>query len=235
MRGLADIQVTLYDIFGYLFVGLVAVASLWILGWALVFPDAALREPPLSSSEWLAVLIVGYVVGHLVQAIANKVFERPSLKPKAREAWEWMPVELRKKILERLDVPKPGADAPAKDQEAFASKVYELCDIVVAQDGDAGGDRQIYQYREGFYRGLTVAFLFGFVAVLTRALHNGQALIGPGERHVVSGSEYVFALAVLGVASRLAYRRYLRFFEYKLHNAFASFAVATGLIRVSKS
>jgi hypothetical protein len=235
VKGLADVQVTLYDIFGYLFVGLVAVASIWILGWALVFPDAALREPHLSSSEWLALSIVAYISGHLVQAIANMVFERTSLKPKGFEAWNWMPPELRKKISQKVGVPMPAKKAPSQEKEDFAVKVLELCDIVVTQDSDAGGDRDIYQYREGFYRGLTVAFSFGVAAVVIRALHSGDGLIGPHARHVVTGWEYLLVVAILGVASWLSYQRYLRFFNYKWHNAFGSFAVATGLISVPKS
>lgn len=230
VKGLADIQVTLYDIFGYLFVGLVAGASLWILGWALVFPHAALRDPKLSSSEWLAAVIAAYIVGHLVQAVANLVFERASLMPKAYVAWMWMPKDLRSGIVKKLDLTAPEEGARAPDKEKFALDAYELCDIVVTQNANAGGDRQVYQYREGFYRGLTVAFFGGFVAVLLRALHNGQAVIGPHAQHIVTGWEYLVALAVLATAAWLSYHRYLRFFDYKLHNAFGSFAVSAGLI-----
>jgi hypothetical protein len=227
MKGLADIQVTLYDIFGYLLVGLAAFASLSVLTWALVFPTARLREPHLTSADWFAVLVVSYILGHLVQAVANALTERfPSLAPKAREALAWIPCH--KKITEKVLLEEPCKDASDKDKEAHAYKVFELCDIVVAQKGVAGGDREIYQYREGFYRGLAVSFSLGFAAVFIRAVHSGNAVIGKHDKHVVTGWEYFLVLVVLAAAIALTYHRYLRFFNLKWHNTLGAFAVLTG-------
>jgi hypothetical protein len=230
MKGLADIQVTLYDIFGYLLVGLAAFASLSVFTWALVFPTGALREPHLTSAEWFAVLVVSYILGHLVQGVANALTEHyPSLAPKAREALAWIPCH--KKITEKVLLEEPSKDAPDKDKEAHAYKVFGLCEIVVAQKGRAG-DREIYQYREGFYRGLAVSFSLGFAAVVIRAVHSGNAVIGNHvqHQHVVTGWEYGLVLFVLAAAIVLAYRRYLLFFKLKWHNTLGAFAVLTDLI-----
>lgn len=233
MKGLADVQVTLYDIFGYFLVGIVAVCSLSIFGWAVLFPGGHLTEPSLSSSAWFAVLIASYIVGHLIQAIANKVFEHSSLKPLAHEAWEWMPAQLRAGIVTHAKAGTLPATADPAVKEAYAFKLFEVCDIVDSQKAVAGGDREIYQYREGFYRGLTIAFALGIVAVAFRAFHTGDAIVG--RHHKVTNLEYALLFALLALGTSLAYHRYKRFFGLKLHNAYGSFALITGVIELPKS
>ena len=223
MPGLSDLRVTLYDVFGYLLPGLVAFGAVTIFVWAAVFPTASLDEPHLSSAEWIGVLLTSYMLGHLVQAITGLI---AAFRGKAAAALDWFPLT---DIGQKVGVPALPAGSNAAAAEARAEKIYELCDIAVAQKGSTG-DREIYQYREGFYRGLTVSLVLGLLAVVVRAIVTGDALVG--KHHFVTSGEYFLACGVLIVAAILAFRRYRLFFNLKVHNTFGAFAVHSGLIHL---
>src|SRR3977135_2854446 len=67
---LKDIQVTLYDIFGYLVPGFVSLAALVIPFWGFSFPTIPLPFQ-VFSEHGLATGVAAYVIGHMTQAIAN--------------------------------------------------------------------------------------------------------------------------------------------------------------------
>ena len=229
MPGLGDVRITLYDVFGYLLPGLVTFAAVSIFVWALVFPRAALTTPHLNGPEWIAVVVAAYVLGHLVQAVADWIIEQPGLQPQGRKALEWVPLE--KKIARKVHEPAPEDNATDAKKDEWARKIYELCDIVVSQKGQTG-DREIYQYREGFYRGLSVALVLTLVAVIVRGLVSGDAIVG--KHHAITGGEYFLVCAVLAAAAFLSWQRFLHFFALKWHNAVWSFAVVAGMIGFPK-
>ncbi len=70
---LQAIQVTLYDVFGYLLPGFVFLAAILVAFWALCFPGAPLPWPPVIQADWLVVGIPAYVAGHLAHALANLI------------------------------------------------------------------------------------------------------------------------------------------------------------------
>lgn len=227
MPGLSEVRVTLYDVFGYLLPGLVAFGAVTIFVWATVFPSAALHEPKLSSSEWIGVLLASYVLGHLVQAVANMA---APLRGRAQAALDWSPFDTE--IACAVHVPPLSGNPTDAERDARARRIFELCDIAVSQKGTTA-DREMYQYREGFYRGLAASFVLGLVAVVVRAAVGGNALVG--KTHLVTGGEYLLACVFLAVAASLAYHRYARFFEYKLHNTFGAFAVLAGLVELPRA
>jgi hypothetical protein len=205
-----------------LFPGLVALGALTIFSWAVFAPGAALSTPKLSGAWWIAIFVCSYILGHLVQAVANMI---PWLRPKSYDALAWTQHETTtpaKLGLHRRD---------GEDHGAYASRAFEAADIVVAQRGNTD-DRQIYQYREGFYRGLTMSFALALVAVIVRALHDGDAFIA--QHHFITSGEYAFAASLLFVAALLSHHRYLRFSAFKLHNTFVAFALLDGEIQLPK-
>jgi hypothetical protein len=224
MKGLADIQVTLYDIFGYLLPGLVTLGALTIFSWAVFAAGTGLSTPRLSGAWWIAIFVASYLLGHLIQAIANLAAARIArFGPSALAALDWAPHGSA--IPDRLGFgTRPDAKA-----ELWAQQVIEAADVIVAQDGKTE-DRTVYQYREGFYRGLTVAFTLAFAAVVVRAFVGGDALLG---RHTfITTGEYSFAAATLFLAVVLSHNRWHRFYGYKAHNTLVAFASLVGLIAV---
>ena len=137
MEGFADIQVTLYDIFGYLLPGLVALGSITIFCWAAFTPASALTTPKLSGAWWIAVFVTSYILGNLVQAIANML---PYLQPRIEASLSW--TQHGDALASKLGLSKHEHET----HESFAQRVFEAADIVVAQRGNTD-DRQIYQYR----------------------------------------------------------------------------------------
>src|SRR5260370_5675991 len=74
-----DLQVTLYDVFGYLLPGIVFVAALATLFWAIFFPQPALKVDLPTAEVWIVFLVSAYVAGHMAQALGNLiVWFRPS-------------------------------------------------------------------------------------------------------------------------------------------------------------
>ncbi len=212
MPGLADVKVTLYDIFGYLFPGLVALAGLGIFGWSLFWPKHPLHAFVKGGAGWFALIVTGYIVGHLVQAIANRLELSPEQK-----LFNALPEGLQHEVEAGTKV--------TGDAAGFWN--YLICDTAIAQNGSTG-DREIYQYREGFYRGLAVAFPIVVVALFVRLGRDGAAVKSGHTVHTLS-SGVLWALAITAfLAAVLAWDRYRRFQKYKINNAFLGYLVLDG-------
>jgi hypothetical protein len=214
--GLTDVKVTLYDIFGYLLPGLVALGALGTLAWSLFWPRHPLHAFVKGGAGWFALIVTGYVIGHLVQAVANWLAEElagpdpESERRPEKRAFSKLPQGLRDKIEAGTKVKKN------------ARLNYRICDTVLGQSS-VTGDREMYQYREGFYRGLVVALPLAFAAMLVRLGRDGAAVKSGQTVHTLS-SGVLGALAItLGVAALLAWGRYRRFQEYKINNAFLGY------------
>jgi hypothetical protein len=72
---LRDIEVTLYDIFGYLLPGCVSLVALFIIIRTIVFPDKALPYSQPTTFAVTVFLILAYYAGHIVHAIADQLEE----------------------------------------------------------------------------------------------------------------------------------------------------------------
>lgn len=68
-----ELQTTLYDLFGYLIPGFVATAALVALFWCLFQPDQPLLTVDLNWFVVILVSIAAYMLGHVVQAVANRL------------------------------------------------------------------------------------------------------------------------------------------------------------------
>jgi hypothetical protein len=73
---LKDIQLTLYDVFGYLLPGGLALVAIMIVFWASFCSAYPVVIERSGFEVWVAVSIVAYVLGHIVQGIANTVTDR---------------------------------------------------------------------------------------------------------------------------------------------------------------
>lgn len=103
-----------------------------------------------------------------------------------------------------------------------AKDIFVLCDQALLHHG-SNGEREIFIYREGFYRGSSVALAFLGLALLVRMLHSPVA-ISVGCRFVdLHRSQIFLAACFSGFGAWLAYRRYLRFREYKIKTCLLRF------------
>lgn len=222
---LKDLQVTLYDVFGYFLPGCICAVALGILFWSVIMPDTALSPPQTVVAGWLIVgVLVAYTAGHMVQAIANVLmrFFRKYL------------LSVEELMLSKLD--KGGiSDALTSSAKAKASlllhvdekvldpnTLYCICDEAVVQFGVVT-DRDVYIYREGFYRGLTISFSLLCVSLVIRMLVPGAFFNLSGTQLLNATSMLLFGAATSLVAAGLSFGRYRRFGRYRVKQALLGF------------
>ncbi len=219
-----DLQVTLYEVFGYLIPGMVNLVALAVLFWALFFPAQVVAFDIPTGELWVAFLVVAYIAGHMAQAVGNLVEKR--IKPVEQLVIEnTAPDRFPQTVVD-------GCKAKAKEltgadvSGAPARWLYRVCDDAVMRSGKIG-EREIYIYREGFYRGIFVSFSVMAVACVALCIR----LFSVTERQVmlakaqwgVTQWQLVFFAVVSVIWAWLSFRRYRRFGEYRTTHALLGF------------
>ncbi len=208
-----DLQVTLYEVFGYLLPGGIFAGALAVAFLALFFPTNTFTFDLHSTEGWVTVLALCYVSGHMAQAIANQVVK----------LWKWdetkiveqLPQEIRDTVTEKLK-----AVVGEKATTLAPRWMYELCDDAVIRSGKIG-EREIYVYREGFYRGVFVGSgLMGLACVmlLIRLWFENPHTVTI-DTWAVTPSQLLFIIPVSAAFSYLALRRYWRFMDYRVRHS----------------
>jgi hypothetical protein len=212
-----ELQVTLYEIFGYLVPGAISLAAVSILYWTF-FVAHPCDLDSITTSGWWGLAAVSYVAGHLTQALTNNLFLR----------WRKPTVSL---VLEKgspLSLPQNVSDAAQEFACSIFKQpggtalppavVYDVCDTFVQQKGKTES-RDIYIYREGFYRGMFLATGLLAAAMIWRAFCQDSRLIVSGKFIHFSSWELVAFACVFAIASILFFQRYRRFGKYLIANS----------------
>lgn len=222
---LRNIKVTLYDIFGYLLPGAVFLAGMAILFWAIYIPRTTLLPVRLTIEIWVLVLLLAYFSGHIVQALGNLLMNpfpsTESLVLSKNRAGS-LPDALVQSAKSKASV-MLGVDL----KDISPEWLFRICDETVVQCG-AIGDREVYQYREGFYRGLTVSFLVLFLSLTVRTAVPGTSLKLLDNLQAISGSILLFFILISLAGSLLAFLRYRRFAKYRVEQAIIGFLALQG-------
>jgi hypothetical protein len=217
-----DLQITLYEIFGYLLPGMVMFSSLLLLFWAIFFPTPSIGFDLKTTEVWLAFLVFSYVAGHMGQAVGNLIQKRISSAEKLvlGQNGELSPAVLKafkEKAAKAYEV-----DVGALDEYWL----FRLCDDAVLRSGKLG-EREIFQYREGFYRGTAVGFASLTVACLAFVVRlwfvDGHSLKITGSDWSLTPWQFLFVALVAGAFSILAFLRYRRFGAYRVTHAMLGF------------
>lgn len=217
-----DLQITLYEIFGYLLPGMVLFTSLLLVFWAIYFPTPSIGFDLKTTEVWLAFLLFSYVAGHMGQAVGNLIQKRISSAEKLVLGQNG---ELSPAVL------KACKDKAAKTYEVDVTALdeywlFRLCDDAVLRSGKLG-EREIFQYREGFYRGTAVGFAALSVASLCFMVRlwfvEGHSLKVTGADWSLTPWQFLFIALVALVFSVLAFQRYRRFGAYRVTHAMLGF------------
>jgi len=118
----------------------------------------------------------------------------------------------------QITAAKSGAELPTINEEWL----YRLCAEAVNQRGKPG-DRNVYVYREGFYRGLWVAFLLIFVSL---CLRHSVPTANIQIRETIYDINYgliPFSIPVTFVFSVMCFSRYRRFGKYRVSQGMLGF------------
>ncbi len=219
---LNDFQATLYDTFGYLLPGIVFLTALAILFWAIYLPTYSLGYVDLSFQMIAALLLLAYFFGHLNQALGNlltKVFRSPEEVVLSKGQSGSMPYHLVHGAKTRASA-LVGIDL----SEIKPEWLFRICDEMLVQRGVCT-DREIYQYREGFYRGLIVSFFALTVSLIVRTVIPGASLKLAGSVQAMTTPELLFFILLSASGVWLSFRRYRRFSRYRVSHAIIGFLV----------
>jgi len=212
-----DLKISLYDLFGFFFPGAAFSLAFVILTWSIFFPKVTHFSPNINTTTWTILILIAYLAGHMVQAIANLIF--PSKKSIERS----MKDEFMSK--EFLDLARTEACTLLYGPglvEIDDIHLYRICDEILCQKGKSES-RSIYEYREGFYRGLSISFFLLALAPLPRAVVSGATVWL--NTIPISWKLLLFIQIISLAISVLFYFRYRRFSDYKIREAILGFLV----------
>jgi hypothetical protein len=216
-----QIELTLYEIFGYLVPGAVFAGGIGLLFWAIFFPQSSIEFDLKTPEVWISFLVAAYLAGHVVQALGNQLLRAFTQTEKLIAAKKTsFPAKLVEQCRHKI---KEWTNADATD---FPGQwVYRVCDEAVVRSGKVG-DRDLFIYREGFYRGTSMGMIWmclGMTAMIVRLWFfeaDGKAIkIGSVE---LTLWRLVFLAAISLGAARLLWLRYWRFAEYRVTQALVS-------------
>jgi hypothetical protein len=217
-----NVQITLYEIFGYFLPGVVATSAVGILFWSCFYPDAALPLQRVPFEIWAAAGIIAYFVGHLTHAVADLFLGRPENKALDAGPSSATPEDIPSAL--REVAPKKAAEMMSVNPEQINNALlFSICDETLAQSGEIG-DREIYQYRGGFYKGMTVSFVLLVLGGLFRIFHSTTFLF-KGEVQTVSRGEVAFGLAIVVIAAFFFGKRYRWFATHRVRRALLGFLI----------
>ena len=219
---------TLYEIFGYFLPGVVGVTAIAILFWAFFLPGTPLpvHSVELSKLWYFCLAILSYYAGHVLQGISRSLFKNPDEQVLARQA-DMAP--LVKRAQEQLATQL----GMAQTEKPGSSMTARLCDELAVQYGQLG-DRDVFVYREGFYRGSVASFLLLDIALLVRCLFSGAALKLPSHVFVISSWQLIFAMGVVTCSVFLLLQRYKHFAALRVMRGVLAFVSLSYFQELSK-
>lgn len=202
---------TLYEIFGYLMPGSIAAAALSIFLWTIFHGDCVLPLSfwRVSPAGLLAMLFLAYLLGHVVQALGNRVLEGADEQIMSDPA----------ALVAKQRVAHLFQGATGKISDVRLQRVMDESCIQAGQQGD----REIFTYREGFYRGSTVATVL-FCAGLVVCIFTGNLRLLVGDTvFTPSRCELGVMLVISALGAWGLYRRFKSFSEYRVARVIAAF------------
>jgi len=205
---------TLYEVFGYLLPGSVALQGILVLYWTFFVPRVPLGFATYhpGTVAWTALVIASYLLGHAAQGVANVIHtgaEDAALSP-SETTPPWMlerATQLARKLL-----------GLGSSDTISARWVVRTLDEYGVQAGELG-DRDVFVYREGFYRGTSFAFFFLSIALLVRAWYPGASIQFTKGLFYISTLQLLSTALVTSVIGRIFVWRYQRFADYRITRA----------------
>jgi hypothetical protein len=207
------IQLSLYELSGYLMPGSLLVLALAIFYWAIWLPNVPfpIYKFHPDAVGWSVIGVIAYLLGHCVQSIGNKMIAGAEDAALAKGGSVPNPIVkcAREQVAEITGV---------KGDELDPSTLFRLADEISVQSG-AVADRDIFVAREGFYKGGTIALGLLSLALIVRALKGITGVRFPGYVYYVSEMQLLFISAVTASAASFFRRRARRFGAYRVSRA----------------
>lgn len=212
-----ELNLTLYEVFGYLLPGAISAAAIVVLFYLTTIFENQIYIPDATKTIAFIAVIISYYSGHIVQAIGNMIFKW--IHDPEQEVFKnngTLHVDTIKLVENKLI-------SLYSIQNLSPALIYRLCDAYVVQYGNIG-DREMFQYREGFYRGLSVSCMLLSVACLCMLFANPVKVLW--DNHciaVVDRKMFTFLMFLSFIGTIMFFNRYKRFADYKIVQAVTGF------------
>ncbi len=216
-----NLEITLYEIFGYLLPGIIVLLAILFLYWTLFFPAQAVLDVQ-SPEVWIGGLALAYIAGHMAQAIGNLMQKRiKSSESLVLGKDGEMPGDLVKAIRE-----KATKTFGFNTDNLPEQWLYRVCDDAVIRSGKVG-ERDLYIYREGFYRGTSIALAAMTIGSMTLMMRlctvetQQMTLLRVGI--LATPWRLLFVAVIAGLWTWLCFNRYRRFAAYRISHSVLGF------------
>ncbi len=221
---MGDLRVTLHDLFGYLLPGLVALASLALALSAFGSGVPELRMGSLGAPHLVTLILVcSYLLGHAVHSLGNALPLFSGAPEQHLLGDGGLPSELILKARTNLEKSLGISTTGLPLSELFA--LVDEARIL----RERSGDRAIYIYREGFYRGMAIAtacLALGVMCLIVR----GPVTVALAEDLILMArrAELVVVLLVSVGCVVGFYYRMQRFGRYRVQRALYQYILSYG-------
>ena len=212
-----NFKFTLYDVFGYLVPGSLLGVALLLFWWSAFYTNhVAILDSNFSLPVWGLLGLISYLFGHLVQAGGNLLLDHRAKSELCND----MPQVFA--AAQEAATRQLGSEAI---QGISTSHLSAYMDEYVVQHGSLG-DREMFRYREGFYRGMTISWAVLALALLVRSIAGTPSVrLLPGVL-TVSVWQMCAAAAISATTAYLYYHRFLRFSEHKKRRILVAYLAA---------
>ena len=155
-----SLKFTIYEILGYFLPGFVTLAALFVFAWAGFFPHTAMPVAGYSFTKEgiAALLLAAYAAGHLTQGVSNPIANSERIAEKSGKH-----TALLKRAKEALAERKI-----ISDPDLTFRQVLALAQTWMLNNGRTD-DHDVFLYREGFYRGSSLAYVLLGSSLVFRA------------------------------------------------------------------
>lgn len=210
------VQFSLYEVFGYSFPGAFGLIGMYLVFWRIFFQPHQ-DWTNVSSGGWLLIFGIAYLSGHILQAIANLTMRKKSWLPELQILNSNYFSEQIKCLLAKRAREAVGLTG---ENELTPEVICEIADHFVMQHGKTEV-RDIYVYREGFYRGMVFGLLFLAIGCFSQM--GGNSTFAAAGLKITLTSSFLFWVAIVVVSMAiLSLLRYFRFARYRVKFALYS-------------
>jgi hypothetical protein len=220
---MGDFRASLYDIFGYLLPGIVSLAAI-CLAYAAIGPSlpATTLLPLTATPTLILATVVSYLLGHLAHSLGNTI---PWLRSSAEDELlrdGGAPKGLVASARARIE-PLVGSDL----SDLSATELFALIDESRVLR-DRSGDRAVYIYREGFYRGMVIATGLLTIVLIVLSFRGSLRLTLSTDACVYAGRRDIALTVVISSLAMLGYYgRMKRFARYRVQRLTYQWALAS--------
>jgi len=219
-----SIRTTIYDWMAYLIPGAVTIWALWELLHTRISgaEELVINRLPIVA-QLILLLIVCYILGHLLHALANFTIDR--LPSGGYPPRNYFPEKFRKHFPQTLREALSCAifrsttiqpDKKAIYDESIIKDAYWLCYVYVTES-QPQSLVQLFLSISGFYRGMCIScFLVGAIYLISSLIWRQLAVVSIGVVSTLIGLVFLF--------------RIRRFKEYLTKTVYMSFLTLTGYV-----